>query len=137
MGYRALVTVVLVVHFGYLAYVVFGGFVAWRWPRAVVPHLFAAAWGLAVVGIPLTCPLTAVEDWARRRSGQAGVTEGFIDRYIEGVLYPERYTVVLQVLAGVVVVGSWLGAYARWRRQRRGPDTTRKNEASSERAATV
>jgi hypothetical protein len=136
---RYLVTVILTVHFAYLAYVIFGGFLAWRWPRAFWPHLAAAAWGLAVVGIPLTCPLTTAEGWARRRAGQAGVTRGFIDRYIEGVLYPERYTVVLQVGVGVVVIGSWIGAYVCWRRRRpqstvhsaTGADTGVKSEVSS------
>jgi hypothetical protein len=118
-----LVTVILVVHFGYLAYVVFGGFLAWRWPRAFWPHLAAAAWGLAVVGIPLTCPLTTAENWARRQAGQSRQTSGFIDRYIEGVLYPERFTLALQVLAGALVVGSWVGAYLYRRHLRRRVET--------------
>ena len=118
-----LVTVILVVHFGYLAYVVLGGFLAWRWPRAFWPHLAAAAWGLAVVGIPLTCPLTTAENWARRRAGQSQQTSGFIDRYIEGALYPERYTLALQVLAGILVVGSWAGAYLYRRHLRRRVET--------------
>jgi uncharacterized protein DUF2784 len=119
VGYRALVTAILVVHFAYLAYVILGGFLAWRWPRAFWPHLAAAAWGIAVVGIPLTCPLTAAEDWARQRAGEAPLTRGFIDRFVEGALYPERYTRVLQVAAGILVVGSWVGAYVWWRRRRR------------------
>ena len=123
MGYRTLVTVILIVHFGYLAFVVLGGFLAWRWPRLFWPHLAAAAWGLAVVGIPLTCPLTVAENWARERAGQAPESRGFIDRYIEGVLYPSRYTVLLQVLVGVLVVGSWAGAYLFRRTRRRRVET--------------
>jgi hypothetical protein len=115
--YQALTTAILVVHFAYLAYVVVGGFVAWRWPRTIWLHLFAAAWGLVVVVAPLACPLTAAEDWARRRAGEAGLTRGFIDRYIEGVLYPERFTVFLQVLAGILVVVSWIGFLVRRRHQ--------------------
>ena len=134
MNYRTLVTVVLAVHFGFVAYVLFGGFLAWRWPRAFWPHLLAAAWGLAVVTLPLHCPLTYAENWARRRAGEAAVTRGFIDRYIEGVLYPARYTHVFQVVVGLVVVGSWLGAY-RWHRRHR--DTARKTEETSDRTATV
>jgi len=57
MGYRVLTTLVLGVHFAYLAYVVVGGFLAWRWPRTIWAHLVAAAWGLAVVAVPLQCPL--------------------------------------------------------------------------------
>lgn len=136
MGYRELVTVILVVHYGYLAYLVLGGLLAWRWPRAVWPHLVAAAWGLAVVAIPLTCPLTVAEHWARRRAGEDGRTGGFIDTYIEGVLYPERYTGLLQTLVAVGVVGSWLGAYLLGRK-RATRDTTRKSEETSEHATTV
>lgn len=116
MGYRILTTVVLALHFGYLAYVVAGGFLAWRWPRTIWTHLLAAGWGLAVVGIPLQCPLTWVEDWSRRQAGEAGLTAGFIDRYLEGVIYPERYTRLLQVVVAVTVVGSYVGIFLRCRR---------------------
>jgi hypothetical protein len=132
--YQALTTAILAVHFAYLAYVVVGGFLAWRWPRTIWLHLLAAAWGLVVVVVPLACPLTVAEDWARRRAGEAGLTRGFIDRYIEGVLYPERFTVFLQVLAGLLVVVSWIGFLVR-RRSRR--DTGGKSEDSSQRAVTV
>jgi hypothetical protein len=113
--YKVLATTVLTLHFCYLAYVILGGFLAWRWPRAFWPHLAAAAWGLAVVGVPLTCPLTYVENWARLRAGESGLTQGFVDRYIEGALYPERFTRLLQVGVAVMVLGSWLGAYVRYR----------------------
>lgn len=109
--YQILTTLVLTLHFGYLAYVVVGGFVAWRWPRTIWVHLVAAAWGLAVVGIPLQCPLTWVEGWSRRRAGQGGLTAGFVDRYIEGVLYPEQYTRLLQALVAMTVVGSYVGFF--------------------------
>jgi hypothetical protein len=137
MGYRILVSVILVVHFGYLAYVILGGFLTWRWPRAIWPHLAAAAWGLAVVGVPLTCPLTVAENWARQRAGERALTAGFIDRYIEGVLYPVRYTHLLQVIAGVLVIGSWLGGYAWRRRAGRHRDTAGKSEVSSDPTVTV
>jgi hypothetical protein len=116
--YAALATTVLVLHFCFLAYVVLGGFLVWRWPRSFWPHLVAAAWGLAVVAIPLTCPLTVVEHWARRRAGQSVGEQGFIDTYIENVLYPERYTQLLQVLVGVLVAVSYAGAFVRYRHRR-------------------
>jgi hypothetical protein len=132
--YKALASTVLVLHFCFLAYVVVGGFFVWRWPKALWPHLAAAAWGLAVVSIPLTCPLTYVEHWARRRAGETGVGRGFIDQYIEGVLYPERYTHYLQVLVGVLVVGSYIGAFVKYRNRR---DTKRGTPEMSEPPATV
>lgn len=112
MGYRALATAVLVVHFAYLAYLVIGGFLAWRWPRLIWAHLVAAAWGVALIGLGLDCPLTYAEDWARRRAGESGLTRGFVDRYLEGVIYPQRYAVLAQVLVALVVVASWVGVMA-------------------------
>lgn len=116
--YSALATAVLVLHFCFLAYVVLGGFLVWRWPKAFWPHLAAAAWGLAVVTVPLTCPLTVAEHWARRRAGQSVSDRGFIDTYIENVLYPERYTHLLQVLVGVLVLVSYAVALVKLRHRR-------------------
>ena len=125
MGYKLLTTLILAVHFGYLVYLVLGGFIAWRWPRTIWLHLLAAVWGLAVIGIPLTCPLTVAEDWSRRHAGEAGLTRGFIDRYIEGVLYPERYTGLLRALVAVLVIGSYAGYFVFLRRrQHRREDVT-------------
>ena len=73
MPYRALVTVILTVHFGYLGYVVVGGFAALRWPRALWPHVAACCWGVAVIAVPLTCPLTAAEQWGRRGTALQGL----------------------------------------------------------------
>ncbi len=118
VGYRLLTTLVLALHFAYVAYLVVGGFLAWRWPRTIWLHLAAAAWGFLVVAAQLICPLTYAEDWARRRAGEDGLTRGFIDRYIEGVLYPEHYTGLVQALAATTVLASWLG-FAMLRRGRR------------------
>jgi hypothetical protein len=121
VAYRLLTTLILAVHFGYLAYLAVGGFLAWRWPRTIVLHLAVAAWGFTVVAAGLRCPLTTAEDWARRRAGEAGLTAGFIDRYIEGVVYPERYAAVAQALLALVVLVSWVGfvIHRRARRARR------------------
>jgi hypothetical protein len=119
MGYRVLAEATMIVHFAILGYLVFGGFLAWRWPRAIWPHLLMAAWGLFSTLWQWPCPMTALENWARRRAGEAGLgATGFIDHYLTGVVYPERYTVLVQVLAAIVVACSWVGAFG-WRRHKR------------------
>jgi Protein of Unknown function (DUF2784) len=118
MGYRFAVTAILTVHFAFLAYVVGGGFLAIRWPRLFWPHLAAAAWGLLVILVPIVCPLTWAENWARQRAGEPALTKGFIDRYIEGVIYPARYTRLIDVLVALAVLGSWLLVYRHWRTRR-------------------
>lgn len=114
MGYQILTTLILAVHFGYLGYLVTGGFLAWRWPRTVWSHSIVAMWGIVVTALDLTCPLTWAEDWSRQQAGEPPLTSGFIDRYIEGVLYPERYATVVQILVALLVAASWAGlAYRR------------------------
>lgn len=120
VGNRFLVGLIVTVHFAFVAYVVVGGVPAIRWPWLFWPHLAAAAWGLSGLLIPLACPLTVAEDWARQRAGQAALTRGFIDRYITGVLFPARYTMPVVGLVGLIVVASWLLTYRQWSLHRSG-----------------
>ena len=81
------------VHFGYLIYVPSGGFLALRWPRAMVLHVPTVAWAAAVIGLQRPCPLTSLESWARRRAHMDPLpTTGFVDRYLAGVLIPSGRT---------------------------------------------
>jgi hypothetical protein len=118
MGYRILAETAMAVHFLFIVFVVLGGFLAWRWPRVVWLHLAAAMWGLCIVLFDLNCPLTYVEDRARERAGQSGLSRGFIDTYLTGVIYPERFLDEVRLLIAVVVVASYAGVLVRWRRRR-------------------
>jgi hypothetical protein len=128
MGYRLLADAAMVAHFGFLAYVVAGGFLAWRWPHAIWPHVLLAGWGGSAILFHLNCPLTFLEDWARRRAGEPGLPKGFIDHYLTGVAYPQRYAALIQVLVVAVVALAWTGVVVRWwqrRESRRPPVTSR------------
>lgn len=108
MAYRMLAEATMVAHFLFLAFLVGGGFAAWRWPRLIWPHLAAAGWGFAAVIVGLGCPLTWLESWGRRMAGGQSLHEGFVDTYIEGVIYPEVYGTLVQGLVLGIVVVSWL-----------------------------
>ncbi|HWG99154.1 MAG TPA: DUF2784 domain-containing protein [Pilimelia sp.] len=116
MPYRVLADATMLLHLAFLAYVALGGFLAWRWPRAIWAHLAAVGWGLATVALRLNCPLTHIEDWARRRAGQRGLPDGFVDHYLTGVVYPERHTGLAQLAVAAAVAVSWAGLTARRRR---------------------
>lgn len=114
MTYRVLAEATMVVHFSYLAFVVVGGFLAWRWRRTFWLHAAAAGWGMASILVGLHCPLTAIEDWARERAGQPGLPpSGFIDHYLEGVVYPQRIADLVPWLVATVVAVSWAGVLVR------------------------
>lgn len=136
MFFQVLTTLILAAHFAFVAYVVVGGFLAWRWPRTLWLHLTAAAWGLLIIVNPWgwQCPLTYAEHWSRHRAGQVGYDAGFVDQYLEGVLYPAGYTRVLQAVVIVLVAASWLGLLRRWRTRR---DTVGKGRLLRRRTTTV
>lgn len=103
----ALADATAVVHVGFLVFVVVGGFVALRWRWVVAPHLMAAAWGLAITVFGFECPLTAVENRFRNRAGEGDLPGGFIDTYIEGVLYPQQYVEEARLAVAIVVLTSY------------------------------
>jgi hypothetical protein len=92
------------VHAAYIAFVGLGGLLVWRRPRLAWVHLPAAAWGVLVQFVSWACPLTALENSFRRRAGQAGYEGGFIEHYLEPLVYPANLTPHLQMWLAVLVV---------------------------------
>lgn len=74
MVYRVLADTVMAAHFGYLAYLVLGGFLAWRWLWTMVAHLAAVSSGVVVITFPLACPLTEQQRELVRMAGTGGYT---------------------------------------------------------------
>ena len=112
MVYRALADAVMLAHFGFLAFLVLGGFVAWRFRWVSVPHAAAVAWA-ALVLAGAQCPLTGWENALRRLGGERGGPRGFIDTYLTGVVYPRDDLLAAQLLVGGLVAASWLGLAVR------------------------
>ncbi len=109
MGYRILADATMAVHFAFLVYVALGGFLAWWRPRLLWPHLIAGLWGILILTTGIQCPLTHLENWARENSGGERLpASGFIDHYIEGTIYPEAYTPLLQLLTVAAILTSWI-----------------------------
>ena len=104
MLYGSAADAVVVVHFLFLVLVATGGLLAWRWPRLLWAHLPAVAWSLLAITVGVECPLTDLERHLRGLAGDEAYSEGFIDRYVEGVVYPERYTTLLRLLVGAAIV---------------------------------
>ena len=126
MGYRLVADAAMVAHFVFLAYLVVGGFIAWRLPWTIWAHIAVALYGLFNVLIGWPCPLTHVENWGRVRAGEATLPgTGFIDHYIAGVVYPRAHETLVQGLVVVVVLTSWIGFLLRRRRMTRFGDQSR------------
>lgn len=118
VGYRLGADVVMLAHFGFLAFLTAGGFLARQRPRVLAGHVLAAAWGLISVATEVGCPLTLAEEQLRLLAGQEGLPGGFIDTYLTGVIYPREHERTVQLLVVALVVASWAGCAVRYRRDR-------------------
>jgi hypothetical protein len=104
MLYRCLADAVVLVHLAFVAFVVAGGVIVLRWPRAAWVHIPAALWGVAVEWSGLVCPLTPLEVTFRRWGGEAGYAGGFVEHTVLPLLYPVSLTRGIQVVLGFLVV---------------------------------
>lgn len=116
MVYRVLADAVMLVHLAFIVFVAVGALLAWRWPRLALAHLPALAWGVGTVTIGFPCPLTSLEKALDRRADGDVYDGGFIDRYVEDVVYPGEYSSTLRAFAAALVVIGYVGL-----RHRRGP----------------
>ncbi len=121
MTYRLLADAVLLFHLAFILWVVLGGLLVLRWPRAAWFHIPLAAWGAWVEFSGWICPLTPLELHLRALGGQAGYEGGFIEHYLFPLLYPVGLTRVHQwVLGGIVLlVNGLVYGWALTRRRRR------------------
>ncbi len=108
MLYGILADAVMVLHLAFILFVATGALLAVRWPSLVWAHVPALAWAVGTVLIGFECPLTHLENALRRLSGAEGYDGGFVDRYIENVVYPEEYTLVLRALAAAAIVAGYV-----------------------------
>ena len=127
MVFGLLADLVVVVHLAFVLFVAVGGLLVWRWPWLMWCHLPAVAWGIAIITIGFTCPLTPLEHYLRGRAGQQGHDGGFVDRYVEDVIYPGGLTPLVRGLIATAVVVGYVGALRGGLRPRTAPAGSRRS----------
>ncbi|MGJ7917041.1 DUF2784 domain-containing protein [Massilia sp. LXY-6] len=120
MLYRFLADAVLLLHLGFILFVVFGALLVARRRGWLPVQLAAAGWGVLVEASGAACPLTWAELYFRRLAGDAGYQGGFIDHYLVPLIYPAGLTRGLQVGLGlgVIAINAILYTWIRRRRAR-------------------
>lgn len=118
MLYRLGADVIVILHLGFVLFVLLGGFLVLKWPRLAWLHLPAVAWGVFVEFSSRICPLTPLENWLRTQDGETAYQGDFVLRYLVPILYPETLTHNIQLVLGTLVLGINLAIYG-WILQRR------------------
>ncbi|CAM5334245.1 DUF2784 domain-containing protein [Eoetvoesiella caeni] len=112
MTYRVLADLVLLVHALFIAFAVFGGFLALWKPRLAWLHLPALAWGATVIALGWICPLTPLENALKVMAGQESYSGGFIEHYLLLAIYPPGLTRAVQIALAVLLVAGNFIVYA-------------------------
>jgi hypothetical protein len=107
-----LIDLIVFLHFAFVMFVVLGGLLALRWPRAAWLHIPAVLWGALVEFTGWICPLTPLENRLRRARGESGYEGDFIAQYVLPVLYPDGLTRTDQLMLGAVAVALNVAVYA-------------------------
>jgi len=119
MSYRLLADLVLILHAGFVAFVVLGALLALRWPRIAWVHVPVVLWGAGIEFLGGICPLTPLENHWRRLAGELGYPGDFVEHYLLSALYPDGLTRQVQLALGalVLLVNAAIYTWVFWRRR--------------------
>lgn len=104
MFYLIAANLLVILHLGFVCFLILGGFLVLKWKRTLYLHIPAAVWGALIEFQGWMCPLTSLEQQLRKMGYQSGYSEGFIEHYILPLLYPSFLTSDIQVVLGTFVI---------------------------------
>ncbi len=135
--YQILADLVVVVHFTFVAVVIFGllavligAVLRWRWIRSFWFRLVHFLMILVVVVqalLGIVCPLTTLENHLRRLGGSQPYPGSFIGHWVDAVLFyqaPPWVFTLCYCLFGVVVLATLILVPPRWPSARPTPRRT-------------
>ncbi|MFZ5559979.1 MAG: DUF2784 domain-containing protein [Pseudomonadota bacterium] len=114
MVYLIAANLVMLLHYAFLAFATFGGFLLRWWPHMLWWHLPIVTWGVAIAAIGWTCPLTPLENRLRIAGGAPPYEGGFIEHYVTAWLYPEGLPDSVMMGLGLALLVINVVAYGFW-----------------------
>ena len=111
---------------GGLLLIIVGNRKKWAWVNNLwfrLAHLAAIAIVASEAWLDIVCPLTTLEMWLRSHAGAAVYTGGFIEHWLQWVLYynaPPWVFVLLYSSFGLLVAAAWYYFPPVWKRHTHG-----------------
>ncbi len=121
--YSLIADTILVIHFAFVVFVVFGlvlilvGLLArWSWihnRKFRIAHLVAVGFVVLQTWLGQLCPLTIWENELRRRAGQSDYSETFVEHWLHEILFyqaqPWVFTMIYTCFGALVALVWFLG----------------------------
>ena len=102
--YELAANLILIVHFIFIIFVVFGALLFFVVKKIVFIHIPALIWGSYIELTHSICPLTYLENWFLNKANLTIYSEGFIQNYIVPIVYPTDLTKNLQIYLGITLI---------------------------------
>ncbi len=112
MFYSLAASLIVLLHFVFIIFVVAGGFLVKKYHWLAAVHLPAVTWAVLLEFNGWICPLTPLEKSLREAAGKAGYQGGFVEHYLLPIIYPANLDVPMQVVLGSFVIVVNVALYA-------------------------
>ena len=102
--YSLAADLILIVHFAFIFFVVFGALLFFVATKIVFIHIPAFIWVSYIELTHSICPLTYLENWFLDKANLTIYSEGFIQNYLVPIVYPADLTKDLQIYLGITLI---------------------------------
>ena len=102
--YEVIADLILIVHFSFIIFVVFGALLFFVSTKIIYAHVPALIWGIYIELTHSVCPLTYLENWFLQKANLTTYSEGFIQNYLVPIVYPKNLTDNLQIYFAIVLI---------------------------------
>lgn len=104
MFFTILADTIVAIHFLFICFAVFGALLSFIRIKWSLLHIPALLWAICIELFGWICPLTPLENRLRQHAAGAGYQTGFIEHYLEPIIYPAGLTRDLQVILGILLL---------------------------------
>ena len=102
--YEIAADLILIIHFTFILFVVFGALLLFASIKIIFIHIPAVIWGSYIELTNSICPLTYLENWFLHKANLTTYSEGFIQNYLVPIVYPMNLTKDLQIYLGIALI---------------------------------
>ena len=102
--YEIAANLILIVHFIFILFVIFGALLLFASTKIIFVHVPAIIWGSYIELTNSICPLTYLENWLLQKANLTTYSDSFIQNYLVPIVYPVNLTKEIQLYLGIALI---------------------------------